>query len=54
MLLQDYTHEAVKNETKSLKNQARGTDGMPAESYKAIQTWVTEPLTHMINEIKDG
>merc|ERR1712112_680588 len=40
---------------KTLKNnKAHGTDGIPAEAYKAIRTWITEPITHMLNAIKNG
>jgi len=53
MILQDYAQNDVGKAIKALKKRkSRGTDGVPAEAYQAIQTWITEPLTHMINEIK--
>ena len=53
MLLQDYTQEDVKKAIKALKkHKAHGTDGIPEEEYKEIQTWSTDPLTRMVNEIK--
>jgi len=36
------------------KRKEHGAEGIPAEAYQATQTWITEPLTHMINEIKMG
>ena len=35
-------------------NKAHGTDGMQEEAYKTIRTWIAEPVTDMINEIKTG
>ena len=43
MLLQGYTQKDAENALKSLKNKARGTDGIPAETCKAIKTWTTDP-----------
>jgi len=55
MLLQGYTQKEIEREIKTLKNnKAHGADGIPEEEYKAIKNWITEPMTHMINEIKNG
>lgn len=55
MLLKDYTIQEINNSVKKLKNnKAHGADGIPAESYKTIQTWIAEPLTHILSEIKNG
>ena len=55
MLLKDYTRQDINNSvTKRQNNKAHGTDGIPDEAYKTIQTWVAEPITHMLNEIKNG
>lgn len=56
MILKDYTIQEINNSIKKLKktNKAHGADGIPAEAYKTIQTWLAEPLTDMINEIKNG
>ena len=53
MILKDYTIQEIKNSITKLKNnRAHGTDGIPSEAYKTIQTWIAEPITHMLNEIK--
>jgi len=55
MLLKDYTQKDIQQAIKRLKNnKAHGSDGIPAEAYKAINTWLTEPLTTMLNHIKNG
>ena len=55
MLLKDYTQKDIQQAIKHLKNnKAHGTDGIPAEAYKAINNWITEPLTTMLNRIKNG
>ena len=55
MLLKDYTTDDVQQAIKQLKNnKAHGTDGIPAEAFKAIGNWITEPLTIMLNHIKNG
>jgi len=55
LLIKDYTQNEVTSAIKTLKNnKAHGTDGIPAEAYKAIRTWITEPITHMLNAIKNG
>merc|ERR1712112_305512 len=55
MILKDYTQKDVQQAIKRLKNnKAHGTDGIPAEAYKAINNWITEPLTTMLNHIKNG
>jgi len=52
MLLKDYTQKDIQQAIKHLKNnKAHGTDGIPAEARKAINNWITEPLT-MLNHIK--
>ena len=53
MLLEDYAQNDAKNATKALKkHKSHGSDGIPAEAYKETHTWIREPLTQMINEIK--
>ena len=55
MLLKDYTQNDVQQAIKQLKNnKAHGTDGIPAEAFKAIGNWIAEPLTTMLNHIKNG
>ena len=55
MLQQDYTQNDVEEAVKTLKKRkAHGTDGIPEEEYRTIQTWITEPLTRMVNDIKNG
>ena len=55
MLLKDYTQKDIQQAIKQLKNnKAHGTDGIPAEAFKAINNWITEPLTTMLNHIKNG
>ena len=52
MLLKEYTQYDIQQAIKPIKNKARGTDGIPEEAYKAVNSWVTEPLTIMLNRIK--
>jgi len=55
MLPEDYTQNDTRSAIKALKkNKAHGSDGIPEEAYKATQTWIIEPITQMLNEIKNG
>ena len=39
---------------KTKNNKAHGMDGIPGEAYKAIETWLTQPLRKIINKIHHG
>ena len=53
-ILQDYTQKRCWKCNQIAKNKSNGTDGRPPETYKAIKTWIAEPITHMRNAIKNG
>ena len=57
MLLKEYTQNDIQQAIKQLNtpnNKAHGSDGIPADAFKAICNWITEPLTTMLNRIKNG
>ena len=54
-LTADYTEKEIRNTINKLKNnKAHGSDGIPAETYKALSPWTTGTITNMMNLLKNG
>jgi len=44
----------VETTIRQLKNhKSHGQDGITGETYETLNTWITKPLTKMLNKIKN-
>ena len=52
---QAYAEQEIDTEISNLANRkANGNGRIPGEEYKATAQWATEPITGIMNQIKDG
>ena len=55
MLTKPYTERDVQTAINQLKNnKSHGSDGIPGEAYKALQSWLIKPMQQILREIQLG